>query len=84
MKYKVHTILECSNMKRKNVLPEEVQEHCRLDSTVPELDLVVIKQGILKQSPASRKRFKIMERKHHTILSVNHRSKYFQFWRFNF
>jgi hypothetical protein len=71
-------------MKRENILPGEVQEHCKLDLTVQELDLAVIKQGILKQSPASRKRFNIMERKHHKIMSVNHKSKYFQFWRFNF
>lgn len=42
-------------MKGNSILPEEVQEHYKLDSIEQELDLVVTKQGILKLSPASKK-----------------------------
>lgn len=36
-------------------IPGEEQEHCKLDSIVPESDLGVTKLGRLTQSPASRK-----------------------------
>ena len=58
-------------IKVKNNLPEEVQEHCKLDSIAQELNSVVTKQDILKLSPASRKGFNIKERIHHNPLSVN-------------
>lgn len=55
------------NIKTKNgIIPEVEQEHCKLYLIVQESGLVVIKQGRLKQSPASSSK---------KNLGINHRDE---------